>query len=210
MRHMTSSDDAIRAQWRAYGLHVKTRNLIAAALSGAVFVCISLRYFPHSIGGLLGGFLLGFLYANGFEYCLHRFLLHAGHGVFGDQHMVHHTTLSSPEAPRYVNFSRNPLGVVALFVANCAPLLLVQWIFHNGWMAGVFASFSIYYILFEEIHWRTHMGGWLPRWLRPAARHHMLHHARDTGSFNVFLPLFDWLMAAANPQAGPTRDTARR
>ena len=47
---------------------------------------------------------------------------------------------------------------------------------------------------FEEIHWRTHMGGWLPGWLRPAARHHLLHHVRGTERFNVFLPFFDWVI----------------
>ncbi len=197
---MISSDDQIRSEWKAQGLRIKRRNLLAAALSGVVLVSISLRYFPHTIPGVFGGFVLGFFYANGFEYVLHRFVLHAGRGMFGEQHMVHHTTLHEPEAPRYVNFSRNPLGVVALFAANGLPFLFVQRIFHNEWTAGVFASFSLYYIAFEEIHWRTHMGGWLPRWLRPAARHHMLHHAHDSGRYNVFLPIFDWLMAAPQPR----------
>ena len=186
-------DDVIRAERKAQGLRIKRNNLLAATLSGAVLVWISLRFFPHSNPGILEGFVLGFFYANGFEYCLHRFVLHAGHGFFGQQHMVHHTTLNSPEAARYVNFSSNPWGVVALFLANAAPFLFLQWMFRNSWTGGVFASFAIYYIAFEEIHWRTHMGGWLPKWLRPAARHHMLHHARDTGRFNVFLPIFDWL-----------------
>jgi sterol desaturase/sphingolipid hydroxylase (fatty acid hydroxylase superfamily) len=31
--------------------------------------------------------------------------------------------------------------------------------------------------------------------MRPAARHHLRHHARDDGRFNVFLPIFDWVMA---------------
>jgi hypothetical protein len=35
----------------------------------------------------------------------------------------------------------------------------------------------LYYIAFEEIHWRTHTGGRLPKSLRFAARHHLLHHA---------------------------------
>ena len=96
------------------------------------------------------------------------------------------------------------------FAANALPFLILQWIFQNGWTAGVFASFAIYYMAFEEIHWRTHMGGWLPKWLHGAARHHMLHHARDTGSFNVFLPLFDWLMAGPNPQTRATHDPTRR
>jgi hypothetical protein len=204
------SDSDIRAETKAQGLRIKRNNLLAAVLSGSVLVWFSILFFPHSIAGILFGLVLGFFYANGFEYCLHRFLLHAGHGVFCEQHMVHHATLNSPEAARYVNFSRNPCGVVALFFANAAPFLFLQWIFRDGWTAGVFASFAIYYIAFEEIHWRSHMGGWLPKWLRPAARHHLLHHARDTGRFNVFLPLFDWLAGSFQPQARTSGDETGR
>ena len=195
------SDDVIRAETKARGFKTKRNNLLAAVLSGSILVGISIRCFPYSIPGILLGLALGFFYANVFEYCLHRFVLHAGRGVFCQQHMVHHTTLNSPEAARYVNFSSNPWGVVALFFANGLPFLFLQWIFRNGWTAGVFASFAIYYIAFEEIHWRTHMGGWLPRWLRPAARHHLMHHARDSGRFNVFLPISDWVVERFLPQA---------
>src|SRR6266853_2304925 len=167
------SDDIIRTKTKAQGLRIKRNNLLAAVLSGTVLAGISLQFFSHSTAWILTGFVLGFFYANGFEYCLHRFLLQAGRGIFCQQHMVHHTTLNSPEAARYVNFSSNPWGVVALFFANAAPFLFLQWIFRNSWTAGVSASFTIYYIAFEEIHWRTHMGGRLPQWLRPAARHHM-------------------------------------
>jgi hypothetical protein len=201
-------DDVIRAERKAQGLRIKRNNLLAALLSGAILVWISLRFFPYSVTRILSGLVLGFFYANAFEYCLHRFVLHAGRGFFGQQHMVHHTTLNSPEAARYVNFSRNPWGVVALFAANAAPFLVLAWIFGNGWTAGVFASFAVYYIAFEEIHWRTHMGGWLPKWLRPAARHHMLHHARDTGRFNVFLPIFDWIVEGLQPHAPVHTDEA--
>jgi hypothetical protein len=196
-----ASDDVIRAERKIQGLRIKRNNLLAALLSGAILVGISLHFFPYSISGILAGLGLGFCYANGFEYCLHRFVLHAGRGIFGQQHMVHHTTLNSPEMARYVNFSSNPLGVVALFFANGAPFLFLQWIFRNTWTAGVFVSFTLYYIAFEEIHWRTHMGGWLPKWLRPAARHHMLHHAHDTGRYNVFLPLFDGIVERFRSQS---------
>ncbi len=187
-------DDAIRAGWKAWGLRTKRNNLLAAALSGSALVWTSLHFFSHSIASILAGFAAGFLYANAFEYCLHRFVLHAGRGFFFETHMLHHTTLNSPEAPRYVNFSRNPWGVLALFAANAAPFLILEWIFRFGWTAGIFAAFALYYIAFEEVHWRSHMGGWLPKWLRPAARHHLLHHAHETGEYNVFLPLFDWLL----------------
>jgi hypothetical protein len=204
------TDSDIRAATKVQGLRIKRNNLLAAVLSGSVLVWISVQFFPHSIDGILGGFALGFLYANGFEYCLHRFLLHAGRGFFFQQHMVHHETLNSPEAARYVNFSRNPWGVVALFFANSVPFLFLQWIFRDRWTAGVFASFAIYYIAFEEIHWRSHMGGWLPKWLRPAARHHLLHHALDTGRFNVFLPIFDRLAGCFQQQTGTSTDEAGR
>ncbi len=183
----------VRAAFKAQGLRTKRNNLIAAALSGSILAFLSLNFFPYTARGILVGLAAGILYANGFEYCLHRFVLHSGRGIFAEQHMVHHSTLNSPEAARYVNFSRNPWGVVALFVANSIPFLLAAWIFRNAWVAGTFIGFAAYYIAFEEIHWRSHMGGWLPRWLRPAARHHLLHHAQDSERFNVFLPLFDWI-----------------
>jgi hypothetical protein len=191
-----TSDHAIRCAMEAQGRRIKRNNLIAAALSGSLLAALSVKLFPYSATGIVAGFAAGLFYANGFEYCLHRFLLHSGRGIFAQQHMVHHATLNSPEAARYVNFSRNPWGVVALFIANAIPFLLFGWIFRNGCIAGVFASFAGYYIAFEEIHWRSHMGGWLPRWLRPAARHHLMHHARDAGRFNVFLPFFDWLLSS--------------
>jgi hypothetical protein len=189
----------------AQGFRTKRNNLIAASLSGLTLLVISLKFFAHSVSasGFLIGMVVGLVYANGFEYCLHRFLLHAGRGIFSQQHMVHHATLQSPEVARYVNFSSNPWGVVALFLANAIPFLAAQWIFHSGWLAGVYPSFALYYMAFEEIHWRSHMGGWLPDWLRPAAKHHLLHHAHATERFNVFLPFFDWLIA---PFSAPRAD----
>ena len=199
------SDPDIRAVNRAQGLRIKRNNLVAASLSGVVLVLLSVKFAPPSRAGLLFGLLFGFFYANGFEYCLHRFLLHSGRGIFADQHMVHHTTLKSPEAPRYVNFSRNPWGVVALFIANALPFFILEWIFKNGWVAGAFVSFALYYMAFEEIHWRSHMGGWLPGWLVPAARHHLRHHADDSGRFNVFLPMFDWIVAQVSSEGAQSR-----
>ncbi len=205
----SDSDSVIRAETRAQGLRIKRNNLIAAFLSGLTLVLISVRFVAPSRIGFLFGLLVGFVYANGFEYCLHRFLLHCGQGVFSQQHMVHHTTLKSPDAARYVNFSSNPWGVVALFCANALPFFVLEWIFKNGWVAGAFVSFALYYIAFEEIHWRTHMGGWLPGWLQPAARHHLRHHADDAGHFNVFLPIVDWIVGQVSsdgPQARVRRE----
>src|ERR1700730_4748287 len=130
------SDCDIRAENRALGLRIKRNNLVAAVLSGLTLALISVEFFAPSRIGFIFGLLAGLVYANGFEYCLHRFLLHRGHGIFSQQHMVHHATLKSPEAARYVNFSRNPWGVVAIFCANALPFFGAEWIFKNGWVAG--------------------------------------------------------------------------
>jgi Fatty acid hydroxylase superfamily len=204
------SETEVRAETRAQGLRTKRNNLLAALLSGVFLVWISVRFFPHSIPGIALGFVGGLLYANAFEYCLHRFILHAGRGFLFKQHMLHHSTWSAPEAARYVNFSRNPLGVVAVFAVNAVPFLLFQWIFRTSWTAGVFASFTVYYVAFEEIHWRSHMGGWLPQWLRFAARHHLLHHAHETGEYNVFLPIFDRIVEGLHTQASVSTRTLQR
>jgi hypothetical protein len=191
------TDESIRAAMNALGRRIKRNNLLAASLSGLVLFLSSLKLSSPQGAGILLGAVVGFFYANGFEYCLHRFVLHRERGIFAQQHMIHHATLQSPEAARYVNFSSNPWGVVALFIGNAAPFLFVQWASGAGWIAGVFPSFALYYMAFEEIHWRTHMGGWLPWWVRPAAKHHLLHHAHHDTRFNVFLPLFDWLLPAS-------------
>lgn len=204
------SESEIRAECKAQGLRIKRNNFLAATLSGSALVWISLHFFPHSWHGLLPGFVAGFLYANAFEYALHRFVLHSGRGIFFHQHMVHHTTLNAPEAARYVNFSSNPLGVVALFFANAAPFLALESILKIGWAPGMFVAFTLYYIAFEEIHWRTHMGGRLPKRLRFAARHHLVHHAHETGEYNVFLPLCDWLIGSLQPRSGTSRDAGQR
>jgi Fatty acid hydroxylase len=187
-------EGSVREIFTAQGRKIKRDNLIAAMLSGVVLVGVSIRFFPSGPARFLLGLVVGFFYANGFEYCLHRYLLHLGRGLFYQQHMIHHVTWQSPEVGRYVNFSSNPWGVVGLIVLNAVPFLGIERVFHPGMSTGVLTIFCLYYMAFEEIHWRSHMGGWLPQVLRPAAKHHLLHHVHDDGRFNVFLPICDHLL----------------
>ena len=154
---------------------------------------------------------LGFFYANGFEYCLHRFILHGSRGIFRQEHMVHHTTLNSPEAARYVNFSSNPWGVVALFLRQRRSVFnsAVDFPQTAGQRECSWASRSTTSRLRKFTGACTWAAG-CREWLRPAARHHLIHHAHDPGRFNVFLPLFDWLAGIASPAgANPRRRSER-
>ena len=62
----------IRAATKAQGLRTKKKNLLAAVFSGAVLIAISVRWIPPTLTGILAGLVAGLVYANGFEYVLHR------------------------------------------------------------------------------------------------------------------------------------------
>jgi Fatty acid hydroxylase superfamily len=177
---------------------VKRRNAITAFLSGSILAAVVLELVHFDSRELdplrlVPGFLVGVLYANAFEYVLHRFFLHWGEGFLVQRHGLHHDTAGAAEEPRYVNFATSPWVVVLVFVLNALPVFALEFFLHTGLALGIFAGFTLYFIAYEEIHWRFHLGGWLPGWLRAARSHHMLHHGGFEGRYNVFLPIFDWI-----------------
>ena len=177
---------------------VKRVNAFTSLLTGSVLATLVLKlaaFDPREFDPLhlAAGFLGGLLYANAFEYVLHRFFLHWGEGFLVQRHGLHHDTAGAPEEPRYVNFATSPWVVVLVFVLNALPVLALELFLRPGLAVGIFAGFTLYFIAYEEIHWRFHLGGWLPGWLRQARHHHMLHHGGFEGRYNVFLPIFDWI-----------------
>ncbi len=177
---------------------VKRRNAITALLMGSILaaVVLELAHFDSRELDplrLAAGFVAGVLYANGFEYVLHRFFLHWGEGFLVQRHGLHHDTAGAVEEPRYVNFATSPWVVVLVFVLNALPVFALEFLLRTGFAVGIFLGFTLYFIAYEEIHWRFHLGGWLPGWLRAARNHHMLHHGAFEGRYNVFLPIFDWV-----------------
>ena len=180
-----------RAADIASGLRVKRNNAITAFVTGATLAVLAIRVEGMlSAAAIMLGILAGVIYANGFEYLLHRFFLHWGKGYLVKQHGLHHS--SPPNSARYVLFSSSAGVVVLVFVLNAIPVFTIGHWAGGGFVAGMFAAFTGYYIAYEEVHWRIHVGG-LPRWMRFARRHHMLHHNGDDSRYNVFLPIFDWV-----------------
>jgi hypothetical protein len=186
---------------------VKRVNAITTLLNGGFLAAIVFRLagLDHRALDplrLVAGFLAGILYANAFEYVLHRFFLHWGEGFLVQRHGLHHDTAGAPEEPRYVNFATSPWVVVLVFVLNALPVLALEFFLRPGLAAGIFAGFTFYFIAYEEIHWRFHIDGWLPGWMRAARKHHMLHHGGFAGRYNVFLPIFDWIFHRADWKGG--------
>ena len=176
------------------GREINTRNAITAALCGAIPAAIFAWQASPSWRMWLIGLAVGFVWANGFEYALHRWPLHWPGTWTGDGHMLHHISLGRPDEPLYVNLAGRPLLVIAMFVLNIWPFALADYFLHLNLSPGVLISFAGYFILTEEIHWRFHLGGWLPGWLDAARARHMRHHDVPTTDFAIFWPLFDVLL----------------
>ncbi len=123
----TRMTEADRSAEIARARGVKRVNAITALLIGSILAALVLQlgHFGERQFDplhLAAGFLAGLLYANAFEYILHRFFLHWGAGFLVQRHGLHHDTAGAPEEPRYVNFATSPWVVVLVFALNaCAP-----------------------------------------------------------------------------------------
>jgi sterol desaturase/sphingolipid hydroxylase (fatty acid hydroxylase superfamily) len=79
-----------------------------------------------------------------------------------------------------------------LFIVNGAPLVAVDLIFHTRWFPPAMLIFVGYVIVMEDIHYRIHTDLWVP--FNLGVKHHHGHHTMPPKNFNVFIPLFDYLL----------------
>lgn len=173
----------------AIGRRMLRHNLLAALATGAVLLATGLFGWERWLLGLL----IGALYSNAFEYAYHRFVLHWGKGRFAENHQVHHESFGRPDEPLHVNFGDSPRNVALLILVNSLPFALLEWL-GAGIGAGVVIGFTAYYMSYEVVHWRIHLGR-LPRWLEWMRTYHFGHHKGVPGRYNVFLPICDKLFA---------------
>jgi hypothetical protein len=172
---------------------VRFWNAVTAAFCGVLPALVLIRAYPSRWRLLLAGFLIGLVWSNGFEYTYHRWILHWPKGALGKGHLLHHATLGTPYEPEHVTFGSSPFAVAMIFVVNGIPVILLDRAFDLRLAAGMLIGFAGYFIITEEVHWRIHLGGWLPSGLSAARDYHLKHHDRPDARFNVFLPIFDLL-----------------
>src|SRR5438874_13383446 len=111
------------------------------------------------------------------------------------------------------NRSMFPLESLLCTFSFCLPpteilVIVVDFLFDLRIAAGIFVGWSAYLITAEEIHWRIHLGGWLPRGLRFARAYHMSHHDLPNANYNDFLPIFD-LLCGCNAPCDPCAKNLR-
>src|SRR5215472_4152485 len=182
----------------ARGRAVKKANALTACLCGALpGIALGILQ-PSGVGKWLIGFISGFMWANAFEYLYHRFLLHLPKTFFAQQHLEHHASVGTPTEAEHVNFGSSALWVAAIFVINGVPIAAVNFLLGFDVTPGILLAFSVYFIAVEEIHWRIHLGEWLPPRLCRARAYHLEHHLCPNARFNIFLPLCDALLGSTS------------
>lgn len=179
-----------REEATAIGLRSLRTSAVTAVAVGVALISGPLYTWRHWIAGVFAGLL----YANVFEYLFHRFLLHSANDLFAPLHARHHQTWGEDSEGLHVTFGDSPDSVVLLLCLNAIPFMLLEWLAGPGLGAGVVLGLVAYWIAMEQIHWRCHMGD-LPKFLEPCRRHHSKHH-EGRGSYNLFLPLCDWLVSS--------------
>ncbi len=186
-----------RATSVARGRAIKTHNAWTAVACG-VLPAIFLAVFAHTTPARwMLGLVAGVIYANWFEYAYHRYLLHWPGTFFAKEHLRHHMTVDAPDEAEHLNLGGSPFWVVVMFLVNGLPLTLIDYLVGLRIMSGMFVGFAVYFLTTEEVHWRIHLGEWLPSVLGPARPYHLAHHDRPNERFNIFLPLWDVVFGKA-------------
>ena len=175
---------------------MKRVNALTATLCGGLPALALGILFPSGPAKWFVSFVAGLLWASLSEYAYHRFLLHLPGTFFARRHLEHHATVGAPTEAEHVNLG-SPMWVVVLFAINGIPVVIADLVFGLRIAAGTLLAFAVYFIVVEEIHWRIHLGEWLPPGLRAARAYHLAHHMRPNARFNIFLPVWDLLLGPA-------------
>jgi len=152
------------------------------------------------------GFCVAPFIASFFEWSIHRYVMHRPVGkfdyAFRAHAVVHHQTFKADHTYHLINEKDKetiPMawwnGPVLIMMASVpfalVSLIIGQW----GFAAGAAGAISIYYGVYEYIHWCMH----LPK-KRSVERtglffrlngHHLLHHRYMHKNFNVVFPFAD-------------------
>ncbi len=126
-------------------------------------------------------FVAGWLYVNLVEYVWHRWVLHSGHHEVHDNH---HRAFFTGE------YDARPLLNVWAVVAAAAHVAAACLIsLKVGTVLGL--SMFSYLGALEALHiWQhTHKDSLLARW-------HIAHHRYPLKHYNIFLPVWDYLLGS--------------
>jgi Fatty acid hydroxylase superfamily len=136
------------------------------------------------------GFFAGLIWSNFVEYACHRWAMHwpSLYQPAAMRHALHHS------APSHAPHITMKLGFwIGIFIANILLFAVPDHWLHLRILPALAAAFLTYIVVGIEVHLRIHEERWVPEAWRV---HHLSHHIRPQKNFNIFLPLFDWLLGS--------------
>lgn len=138
------------------------------------------------------GLFAGLVWSNWIEYAYHRWAMHwpSLYQRAAMNHTLHH---SSPSNPQHITMTFGFWAVIS--IPNVLLFAVPDYLLHLRILTGVVVAFLIYIAVGIDIHLRIHNGRWVPDTCRA---HHLSHHIRPQKNFNIFLPIFDWLLGSKN------------
>lgn len=168
-----------------------------------------------------------FVFANFFEWFVHRNVLHKrrswplselfdrhtpSHHVF---YVEHEMAIASVREFRFILIPAVGVAGATLTAAPLALLLGMLISANAGWLVLITAG--LYMVGYELSHLSYHLpeASWLGRrrWLAVLRRHHARHHdpqLMQKANFNVTVPLFDWLLGTMTSRAARGSDPSAR
>jgi hypothetical protein len=199
--------------WYSGPMHVFVIYAIGAA---ALAYCI-----PHIHQPTVAEWLVVpavFLASNGFEWWIHRFVMHrpvAGFmGIYRRHTLAHHQfftdavpTIDNTRDFRITFFP--PYAMVAFIAMSVPPALVLGflWAPNAGWL--LMCTTVGMYLNYELFHWCCHVKDdrivrWVP-FVNSLRRHHIAHHNQAImmeRNFNLTYPIADWLFATSDLTRG--------
>ena len=172
--------------------------------------------------------------ASLFEWCFHRYWLHRPwlpKDCFTSHTLVHHQLCKFDDTFQVHDHEQEEAlsfawwGGPVLIAINVIPWVLIAWGFaaagvmsFNLLMPGaVAATFVVYYIGYEGLHYLMHKPtiGWIERspYFKFLERHHRIHHYRMDKNLNVLVPIADFLLGSLvleAPKPAGTPEGARK
>jgi len=191
-------------------------------LSCIVFNILNIREWSLSV---LSVFIFSMLLGNFVVWAVHRYPLHRRFKFWTypyDTHTVMHHRYFTADYITYDDFSDVyavffPIHVVVGFGLVIQPLFYfsVNYFFGSQLAYAFCASTAFYFLLYEFVHWASHLAENHPLmkvgWLRYMRNHHIVHHNPKLMmkyNFCIVYPLMDILMGTSYKEKVLPKDDA--
>jgi hypothetical protein len=161
-----------------------------------------------------------FLFANFFEWWIHRFVMHrpsqikAFRAIYNRHTLMHHQFFTEQEM-RFADHHDwrvtffPPYALVTFTMMSIPPALILGWLIspNVGWL--LISTTTSMYLIYEFMHFCCHVDdNWFVRnapLVNTIRRHHTAHHNQSImmeRNMNLTFPVMDWLLGTSDLDRG--------